>query len=365
MAAGSALAVLALVGAPTAQAAAPLSYATTTAINSEASMDWSGWDATAGSYTSVAAAWTVPAVTCTAGETSYSADWVGLDGDGSDAVEQIGTSSDCDNGTPAYSAWYEFYPAVSVTLSNTVRAGDKMTSSVTAVPNSDEFTVKLSDTTAKWTVSKTEASPDGSGASAEIIAEAPSGSEQGNSVLPLADFKKVTFSDVRINGTGIGSVAGTRSIAMVDSSGAPMATVSAVGGNAFDVTWVSSGADATAETTSGYGYGSTGSGSTGSGSTGSSAGSGSTGNGWGGGWSYPDGTDGYGSTGTDGYGSTGTDGYGSDGYGSTGTDGSGTDRTGSTGSSTNGSGTDGWGSYGYGYGYGYGYAGGWGGYWQS
>jgi len=149
LAVGSAMAVLALVGAPGAQAAVPVSYATTTATGSEASMDWSGWDATGGSYSSVAAAWTVLAVTCTAGETSYSADWVGLDGDGSEAVEQIGTSSDCDGGTPAYSAWYEFYPSVSVSLPNTVGAGDKITAAVTAVPNSDDFTVTLTDTTAK------------------------------------------------------------------------------------------------------------------------------------------------------------------------------------------------------------------------
>ena len=42
MAVGSALAVLSLVGAPAAQAAAGINYATTTAVDAEASMDWSG-----------------------------------------------------------------------------------------------------------------------------------------------------------------------------------------------------------------------------------------------------------------------------------------------------------------------------------
>ena len=315
VAVGSALAVLGLVGAPTAQAAIPVRFATTTATASASSMDWSGWDATAGSYTSVAASWTVPAVTCTTAETSYSADWVGLDGDGSEAVEQIGTSSDCDSGTPAYSAWYEFYPSVSVDVPNPVQAGDKITASVTAVAHSDDFTVMLTDTTAKWTVHKTEASPEGSGASAEIIAEAPSGSEQGNSVLPLADFKKVTFTGATINGAGIGSVSDARSISMVDETGDPMATVSALSANSFDVTWVSSGATTASASASGRGRGDTG-----------EAGAG---------WTYPDG-------------STLPD----------------------TGSDSAGNG------YGYGYGYGYGdsgagnwggwsYTGGWGGYWQS
>lgn len=257
LAVGFTMVVLALVGAPAAQAAAPVSYATATTVAtaaaSETSMDWSGWDATAGPYTSVAAAWTVPAVTCTTGETSYSADWVGLDGDGSEAVEQIGTSSDCDSGTPAYSAWYEFYPDVSVSLPNTVRAGDKITASVTAVANSDDFTVKLTDTKQKWTVTKTAASPEGIGASAEIIAEAPSGSEQGDSVLPLADFKTVTFTGVTIDGKSIRSMSDARSIAMVDSSGASMATVSELGGSSFDVTWVSSGAMAGVQATGGRG----------------------------------------------------------------------------------------------------------------
>ena len=265
----------------------------------------------------MAAAWTVPAVTCASTETSYSADWVGLDGDGSEAVEQIGTSSDCDSGTPAYSAWYEFYPDVSVSLPNTVRAGDKMTASVKAVPNSDEFTVTLTDTTTKWTVSKTEASPEGSGASAEIIAEAPSGSQQGRSVLPLADFKKVTFTGVTIDGRTIGSVTDARSIAMVDSSGASMATVSELDASSFDVTWVSSGADATAGTTGGYGRGSTDTGSgagrraggwtDGGWSTGGWSDGGWSYGGWSyGGWSYGGWSD------TDGAGSTapGTDGQG-------------------------------------------------------
>ena len=315
----------------------------------EASMDWSGWDVTDGTYRSVSASWTVPSVTCAAGETSYSADWVGLDGDGSDSVEQIGTSSDCDSGSPAYSSWYEFYPSVSVSLPNRVKAGDKVTSEVTAVPGSDRFTLKLTDISAGWSVTRSGDSPQGSGASAEIIAEAPSGSGRSGSVLPLADFKKVTFSGVSVNGKNLSSFADAHKIAMVDDSGAAMATVSAVSsGDTFGVTWISDGSGVGG---SGFPDGSVG---------GGAAGSGSVGGGAAGSGSVPDGSapDGAGST-SDGSGSTGSYGYGY-GYG-------------------NGNG-NGWGDaggwpYGYGYGnsggyadgnsggYGYDDSGSW--YWQS
>ena len=246
------------VGAPAAEAGTSVSFAATSSGDSANSTDWSGWDVTGGTYKSVAASWTVPAVSCSTAETSYSADWVGLDGDGSSSVEQIGTSSDCDTGTAAYSAWYEFYPSVAVVLPNTVKAGDKISASVVAVPGSDEFKLTLTDSTQKWTKTETGESPSGTGASAEIIAEAPSGSGRANSVLPLADFKTVTFSDVLVNSEQVGNLANVAKIAMVDSSGNPMATVSALTGeDEFTVTWVSSGDSGYAEQTSG-GQGSTG-----------------------------------------------------------------------------------------------------------
>src|SRR5690349_22102480 len=46
-----------------------------------------------GSFTSAAATWTQPAVTCTSQHT-YSSYWVGLDGYNDKAVEQAGTEAD-------------------------------------------------------------------------------------------------------------------------------------------------------------------------------------------------------------------------------------------------------------------------------
>ena len=356
LAVGSAAIAFFAVGVPAANAAGTVRYAAASAADSESSADWSGWDVTGGTYSSVSASWTVPTVTCKPGETSYSAYWVGLDGDGSSSVEQTGTSSDCDAGTPSYSAWYEFFPEDSVSLPNTVKAGDKIKASVVSVAGTDQYKLVLTDTTQNWTKTQTGTSPSGSGASAEIIAEAPSGSTSGNSVLPLADFKTMTFSDVQVDGGKISDIDSARKIAMVDSDGSPMATVSALNsGDSFTVTWVGSGADSTGQDvsgrgssgqgssgsgwsqTTGDGWGDTGSGSTGSGSTGS----GSTGSG-----------DGLGDTGwgSTGLGDTGSsDGWGDSGWGDTGWGSTGlTDPYGyGYGSSGDGSGSD---PYGYGYG---------------
>ena len=245
--------------------------------------DWAGYDLTGSTYTSVGASWTQPTVTCATGETSYSADWVGLDGDGSESVEQIGASADCDEGTPVYSAWYEFYPADSVTLPQTVKAGDKLTATVKSATDGS-YTLTLVDHTGGWTKTVTGSAPDAQNASAEIIAEAPSSSARQGSVLPLADFKTVAFTGVTVNGQTLTSSSGARKITMGDETGATMASASALTSGDFGVTWASSGSDAsTATGRSGRGV-TPGSGwvpgsSTGSGSTGDSTGSGSTGTG--------------------------------------------------------------------------------------
>ena len=71
--------------------------------------------------------------------TTYSAEWVGIDGYNSNTVEQIGTELDITNGTPSYYAWYEMYPSDSYNItSDTTKTG-------AIVPNSS-FTVKPGNT---------------------------------------------------------------------------------------------------------------------------------------------------------------------------------------------------------------------------
>ncbi|MGA5823160.1 G1 family glutamic endopeptidase [Kitasatospora sp. NPDC094028] len=193
--------------------------------------NWAGYAATGARFTSVSASWVQPAVSCSGGNT-WSSFWVGLDGDGSNSVEQTGTEADCSNGSPVYSAWYEMYPQYPSNFSSTVRPGDHFTASVTT-NGSGSFTLTLSDTTAGWSHTVNKSLKSAALASAEVIAEAPSSS---SGVLPLSNFGSVSFSGATVNGRSLGGF-NPDNITMA-SGGTTKATTSGLsGGSAFSVTW--------------------------------------------------------------------------------------------------------------------------------
>jgi hypothetical protein len=198
------------------------------------SVNWAGYAATAqtqGSFTSVSASWTEPAVTCSGGQT-FSAFWAGLDGDGTPTVEQTGTEADCTGATASYSGWYELFPNAPVFFDNPVQPGDQLSASVVS-DGSGVFTLTLTDATAGWNQTIQQSAPDAELGSAEIIAEAPS---DGQQILPLSDFGTVNFTNVTVNGQPLGATGSLTSIAMGDST-ATLATPSAItGNNAFTVT---------------------------------------------------------------------------------------------------------------------------------
>jgi hypothetical protein len=200
-------------------------------ITNSTSTNWSGYAVTGGRYTSVSAAWTQPSASCSG--TAYSSFWVGLDGDTSGTVEQTGTDADCSGSTPQYYAWYEMYPKFPVNYSNPVSPGDKMTASVTT-NGSGNFTLTISDTTKGWTNTKSARLKSAKLASAEVIAEAPSGS---GGVLPLANFGTVNFSAAKANGTLLtGSTSGIDEITM-QSGSTVKAQPSSISSGAFSDTW--------------------------------------------------------------------------------------------------------------------------------
>jgi Peptidase A4 family len=181
------------------------------------STNWSGY-AVAGtegtgapvSYRAVSGAWVQPAATCTAGKATYAAFWVGLGGfaPGSQALEQIGTSSDCSAaGKAVYSVWYELVPAAAVPLKLKLAAGDSV--SAVVVVSGRTVTLRLGNLTRGTVFTKrlTTSAPDVS--SAEWIAEAPSECTAGGRcrVLPLTNFGTVTFS--RAAAATVGAHAGT------------------------------------------------------------------------------------------------------------------------------------------------------------
>ena len=195
------------------------------------SSNWSGYAVSGGRYSSVAAHWVQPAAHCTR-TTSYASFWIGLDGDGSHSVEQTGTETDCSGGTPMSYAWYEMYPAYPVAFTHPVRPGDRISASVTGTA-AGAFTLVLSDATGHWSETVRRNLPGATRASAEVIAEAPSGSA---GVLPLTDFGTASFTGASVNGRPLAALA-TERITMT-AGPTVLATTSALarGGN-FAVTW--------------------------------------------------------------------------------------------------------------------------------
>ncbi len=196
------------------------------------STNWSGYDITGSGATFVSGTWTQPTATCSTGENSWSSPWVGIDGDTSNTVEQIGTDSDCTNGSPTYYAWYEMYPKKLVQIPMTVNPGDSFTGEVTY--SGGAFTLTLTDNTTAATFSTTISQKRAHLTSAEWIEEGPSNGG-------LTDFGKVTFTNTSatINGTtgSLSSFSNADPITMVTNSGMPRATPSNVKNGSFSVTW--------------------------------------------------------------------------------------------------------------------------------
>jgi len=206
-------------------------------IHEEESSNWSGYAVTGGTYTSVSSSWVQPAGTCSRGD-QYSAFWVGIDGYSSSTVEQTGSEVDCVGRTAEYYAWYEMYPGPSENYTNTVKAGDHFTATVTWL-GGDEFSLYIDDITEGWshtTDASLTSTP--SRSSAEVITEAPCCTNSGG-ILPLTDFGTVNYTGSTANGTAIGSGSGLEQIYIADSEGRTEDTTSSLTSNEnFSNTWV-------------------------------------------------------------------------------------------------------------------------------
>lgn len=220
-----------LVSAPSAGASA-MRHGAVHKLTHATSSNWAGWDNTGGTYTSVSASWVQPTITCAKRETSYASFWIGLDGDGSNSVEQTGSEGDCNHGKPVYYSWYEFYPAYPVNYSDTVLPGDHFSSTVTY--SSGRYTLVLSNTTRGWTHTTTGSAPSGLNASAEVIAEAPS-SNRG--VLPLANFGTMSFTNATVNGAALGTVPTPQKITMAGRNYTKASVSNLTNNTNFSVTW--------------------------------------------------------------------------------------------------------------------------------
>jgi Peptidase A4 family len=191
--------------------------------------NWGGYAATGSGFTSVTATWTEPSVTCNSTNDLY-APWVGIDGYGSNTVEQTGVATDCSSGRPVYQAWYEMYPASPVYLSLSsypVAAGNSFTGTVTFV-GSSKFTLTLVNNSRGWTYTITKKLSSARRLSAEVIIESPTGA--------YPNFGSVTFTNAKVNGNTLGSY---NPVAMDPSAnGVYEAHASALsGGTSFSMTY--------------------------------------------------------------------------------------------------------------------------------
>jgi Peptidase A4 family len=151
--------------------------------------NWGGYVAQGSNLTSISGSWTMPDVTCNSSKDLY-APWIGIDGYGSQTVEQTGVQVDCSSGSPVYSGWYEMYPAAPQYFNEPVDAGDTFTASV--VDNGGgSYGLKLADTTKGWTQTPQQ-SLSADDASAEAVIESPTGS--------YPSFNEQDFSGITVNG---------------------------------------------------------------------------------------------------------------------------------------------------------------------
>ncbi len=154
------------------------------------SSPWGGYAATGSGFSSITGSWTEPAVTCTSRNNLF-APWVGIDGYGSQTVEQTGVETSCSSGRPVYRAWYEMYPAQPVYLGNAVSVGDSFTGTVTTTAGSGSYKLTLTDNTKGWTYTTTQRLR-GANVSAEAIIESPTQS--------YPSFSSLTFTGITVNG---------------------------------------------------------------------------------------------------------------------------------------------------------------------
>lgn len=150
--------------------------------------NWGGYVAT-GSFTSISGSWTEPRITCKSTDDLF-APWVGIDGYGSQTVEQTGVQADCSSGRPVLSAWYEMYPASPAYWSNPVSEGDSITASVVS-NGGGTYTLTLTDNTKGWSEHTTQ-SISAPNVSAEAVVESPTSS--------YPSVSRLEFSGITVDG---------------------------------------------------------------------------------------------------------------------------------------------------------------------
>lgn len=194
-------------------------------------------------YQKVTGHWSVPPASCSPGENSASAVWVGMTSGASDQslLAQLGTDSDCQNGSPLYFMWWEMFPAVAVPLDRPLQAGDSVTASVTFQNGSFQLSIDVPTEGVHFTTRHGGSVGDTS--IAECIVEAPTivdnlATNQGH-VAQLTDFGQVSVNCQLNNNEPIATGPQDILYQMQTNAGIAKATTSALdqGGTTFTVQW--------------------------------------------------------------------------------------------------------------------------------
>jgi hypothetical protein len=214
----------------------PASFSPLSPSDNASALNWAGYVASGGTYTSVSGSWIVPNVG--SNETSNDADatWVGIGGTSSHDLIQAGTEAlPTSDGRIVYQAWYETLPQETQAVPMAISPGDTISVSVTKGAG-NAWVIAFNDSTSGRSY-QTTVNYASSLSSAEWIEEMP---VEIGGLIGLDDFGTIDFS----NGYAIknGSVAtiatsGSKALTMTNSSGAVIATPSALGtdGASFSV----------------------------------------------------------------------------------------------------------------------------------
>jgi len=197
------------------------------AVNAQTSLNWSGYVADRGTFTSVSGSWIVPDV-ASASSTMADATWVGIGGVTSENLIQAGTQALTDRrGNVTYEAWYEMLPQDMQTIELPIRPGDAMSVSLTET-SADVWQVSFIDRTTGATYT-TSLNYHSSLSSAEWIEEMPTANI---GALPLDNFGSVMFTggSATENGESV-TIAGSNAkpLTMVTRNGSPLASPSVLG----------------------------------------------------------------------------------------------------------------------------------------
>lgn len=197
------------------------------------SHNWSGYSVTGGTFTAVAATWTVPQPTASA----FAADatWVGIGGVRSRDLIQAGTEQTVASaGRVSYQAWIEMLPQVSHPVQLKISPGDSVTVSISEQQDGS-WAISFKDNTTGQTY-QTNRLYSSSHSSAEWVEEAPSGRR---GVMNLSNFGSIAFSGASAikNGKAVTiAQAGGRSITMIDRNDQPIAQPSTLAGDGASFT---------------------------------------------------------------------------------------------------------------------------------